>query len=56
MPDDSIVASGILSRLSSGFLFDHFTEKIREIDAFERLALPEMIDVVLSWLDLKDRR
>lgn len=56
MPDDSIINGGILCRLASGFLFDYLTNKVREINAFERFALPEMIDVVLSWLGLKDRK
>lgn len=56
VPDDSIINSGILCRLASGFLFDYLTNKVREINAFERFALPEMIDIVLSWLGLKDRK
>lgn len=56
MPDDSIINGGILCRLASGFLLDYLTDKVREIDAFERFALSEVIDVVLSWLGRKDRR
>lgn len=55
MLDYSVIDSWILCRLASGFLFDYLTEKIRKINAFERFALPEMIDVVLFWLGLKDR-
>lgn len=51
-----IINGGVLCRLASGFLFDYLTDKVREINAFERFALPEMIDVVLSWLGRKDRR
>lgn len=55
MLDYSVIDGWILCRLASGFLFDYLTEEVRKINAFERFALPEMIDVVLSWLGLKDR-
>ena len=54
--DDCIINGGILCRLASGFLFDYLTDEVRKIDAFEWFALPEVIDVVLSWLGRKDRR
>ena len=55
MLDDGIVASGVLCRLASGFLFNYFPKKVCEVDSFKRFALPEVIDIVLSWLCLKDR-
>lgn len=54
MLDNGIITSGIVRRLTSGFLFDHFTDKIRKEYAFKWLRLPEVVYVVLSWLCLTD--
>ena len=48
--NDCIINGGILCRLASGFLFDYLTDKVREVNAFERFALPKVIDVVLPRL------
>lgn len=54
--NDCIINSCIVCRLASGSLFKYFAHETGEINAFERFALLEMIDVVLPRLAGLDQR
>lgn len=45
----------IVFRLASASLFKYFPGEGGEVYTFYRFRLSEVIDVVLSWLGLKDR-
>lgn len=45
----------IVFRLASASLFKYFPGEGGEVYTFYRFRLPEVIDVVLYWLGLKDR-
>lgn len=55
MLDDSIIDGRIMFRLASASLFKYLPDKICEINAFYRLRLPEVVDVVLSRCAGRDR-
>lgn len=55
VPNDSVVNGGVVCRLASGMLFKYLPGKRREINAFQRLRLPEVVYIVLPRLAETDR-
>lgn len=54
MLDDGIINRCVVFRPSSASLFKYFLGEIREVNSFDWLRLPEVVDIILSWLGLKD--
>ncbi len=52
---DSIIDGRIVFRLASGSLFKYFPDEVGEKDSFNGLRLPEVVNVVLTYLDGRDR-
>jgi len=53
--DNGVIDRCIVFRLASASLFKYFPRERGEVYTFYRFILPEVVDVVLSWLGLKDR-
>lgn len=51
-----IIDRCIVFRLASASLFKYFPGESGEVYTFYRFRLSEVVDVVLSWLGLKDRK
>lgn len=52
---DSIIDGRIVFRLASGSLFKYFPDEVCEVYSFNGLRLPEAVNVVLTYLDSRDR-
>lgn len=50
-----IINCCIVFRLASASLFQHFPNEVGEVYTFKRLLLPEVVNVVLAYLDGPDR-
>lgn len=52
---DSTIDGRIVFRLASGSLFKYFPDEVCEVYSFNGLRLPEAVNVVLTYLDSRDR-
>lgn len=52
---DSIIDGCIVFRLASAALFKNIPDEVSEVYSFNRLRLPEVVNVVLAYLDGRDR-
>jgi hypothetical protein len=55
MLHNGIIDYCIVCRLASGSLFKYFAHETGEVDSFYRLRLPEVVNIVLTYLDGRDR-
>lgn len=52
---DSIIDGCIVFRLASASLFKNVPDEVCEVYSFNGLRLPEVVNVVLTYLDSRDR-